>query len=686
MRFNLRNKLILYSIILAIVPLGFASQTLIRITQDELKSSVNDSISTTAEQIAKDIDDWYSDTWLAPLLLITNGVDNPLLGPNEKLSFIQAGLQTITDVVACEIHVVGMANPILITKDDFTDRLAKQGLDANEILMLNGQQIETMLNQGSEVITGRISYIPETDDWLLPVVIPLQNPIAGQNAVFVAQLNLNRLHKFIQNHSFQRTGSVILVNQAGERLFDPEHTSLKEYSLVQDIMRLMQSQSRAIGVKHYMRPDGTDYLAGFAFPEYLNMAVMVERKVDDAYLAIDKMLQTLTTITIIVLGFVILGALYFSLRISRPVERITRVAQEVGSGKLDQEIKVHESSDELGILSANIKHMRDAIRSKIEDLNALIQQLRQHEAEINSLNQELQEKNIIISKTSEAYSRFFPHEFLQHLNRKHVTELQLGDSIQRTMPILFSDLRSFTTHSEGMTPEENFRFLNSYLTQMGPCIRMFRGFVDKYIGDAIMALFESADDAVAAAVTMFNQLAEYNQGRARAGYFEVKMGIGIHMGSMMLGTIGEHERMETTVISDTVNLASRLEGMTKLYGVNMLISDAVFYNLRRPDDFKSRIIDQVRAKGKKEPVTIFEIYSGDPPQQIVLKDSSQKLVQEGIANFHLGQLEAAKMKFEQCLRIFPEDKVATIYLERCEYYLKVGLDSNWDGVTDLTQK
>ena len=107
-----------------------------------------------------------------------------------------------------------------------------------------------------------------------------------------------------------------------------------------------------------------------------------------------------------------------------------------------------------------------------------------------------------------------------------------------------------------MTPKENFQFLNSYLSEMGPAIREHDGFIDKYIGDAIMALFETPDEAVCSAIEMYQRLHHYNERRRSQGDFSVHMGVGIHEGSLMLGTIGEEQRMETTVISDAVNLAS----------------------------------------------------------------------------------------------------------------------------------
>jgi signal transduction histidine kinase/DNA-binding response OmpR family regulator len=179
-----------------------------------------------------------------------------------------------------------------------------------------------------------------------------------------------------------------------------------------------------------------------------------------------------------------------------------------------------------------------------------------------------------LAKINAAYNRFVPHEFLQFLEKESIVEVRLGDYVQKEMTIMFSDVRSFTSLSEKMTPKENFDFLNMFLGGVGPCIREHRGFIDKYLGDGIMALFpESPVDAVEAALAMQVQLDEFNTHRATEGYPPIKIGIGLHTGSLILGTIGEEKRMEGTVISDAVNLASRLEGLTKWYGCTLIISE-----------------------------------------------------------------------------------------------------------------
>ncbi|MGK7900347.1 MAG: ATP-binding protein [Hormoscilla sp.] len=277
-----------------------------------------------------------------------------------------------------------------------------------------------------------------------------------------------------------------------------------------------------------------------------------------------------------------------------------------------------------------------------------------------------------ISTLNIAYSRFVPREFLQFLHKESIVDVQLGDQVQQDMSILFSDIRDFTTLSESMTPEQNFRFINSYLSRMEPVILKNHGFIDKYIGDAIMALFSgNADDAVNAGVGMLQNIVEYNQHRANSGYSPIRIGIGINTGSLMLGTIGGHSRMDSTVISDAVNLASRLENLTKTYGVSLLISYQTFASLSDPMQYKMRLIDRVKVKGKSKEVAVFEVFDGDPPEIRQAKLETIKIFEEALLLYYRNSIDQAAQIFAECLRQNPTDPVARIYLDRCKERLPI---------------
>src|SRR4030042_2883471 len=157
------------------------------------------------------------------------------------------------------------------------------------------------------------------------------------------------------------------------------------------------------------------------------------------------------------------------------------------------------------------------------------------------------------SKLKRAYDRFVPQQFFKLLGIEDITKVKWGDQVERTMTILFSDIRNFTSLSESMSPQQNFDFINSYLSQMEPVISQNGGMIDKYVGDAIMVLFPNgADDALNGSIAMLRMLESYNQERSKAGYSSIRIGIGLNTGLLMLGTVGGKNRMQGTVISDAV--------------------------------------------------------------------------------------------------------------------------------------
>ncbi|PJZ44596.1 7TM diverse intracellular signaling domain-containing protein [Leptospira brenneri] len=290
---------------------------------------------------------------------------------------------------------------------------------------------------------------------------------------------------------------------------------------------------------------------------------------------------------------------------------------------------------------------------------------------INIMKQEkelAQAKAIEMQKIlTESYARFVPKDFLANLGKETILDVKLGDQIQKYMAVLFSDIRSFTTLSEQMSPEENFNFINSYLGRMSPIIQKHNGFIDKFIGDAIMALFErNITDAIFAGVDMQLYLKEYNYHRSKQGYVPIQIGIGIHAGSLMLGTIGAEERLEGTVISDTVNLASRVQNLTKIYGSKIAVTEAAIHAIddKHIQNLEYRFLDRVRVKGKTKPVSIYEILNGDDPIFLEQKLNTKELYLEGTTAYHSGNFSEAKDKFETVARLFPEDKATQLYLKR----------------------
>jgi adenylate cyclase len=272
-----------------------------------------------------------------------------------------------------------------------------------------------------------------------------------------------------------------------------------------------------------------------------------------------------------------------------------------------------------------------------------------------------------LSDTELAYGRFVPRQFLHLLGHNDIRDVELGQQVECKMTVLFSDLRDFTSLSESMSPQENFNLLNSYLMQMEPVIAAHGGFIDKYIGDAIMALFpDSPDQAVRGALAMLDKLEEYNAGRERAGYRPVKIGIGINTGIVIIGTVGGRGRMDGTVIGDAVNLAARLEQLTKDYDVPLLISEYTLYSLENAAPYSIRFLDRTRVRGKQDAQSVYEVFDADPPPLRIAKRENLALFEHALACYHLDDVVGATSLLATTLQKIPGDAAAQAYFERCQ--------------------
>ncbi len=292
-----------------------------------------------------------------------------------------------------------------------------------------------------------------------------------------------------------------------------------------------------------------------------------------------------------------------------------------------------------------------------------------------------------ISKMNEAYYRFVPKQFLEFLGAQSVLDVKLGDQVQKEMSVLFTDIREFTSLSEVMTPKETFDFLNDYLSRMEPVISRNHGFIDKYIGDSIMALFTgNVENAIDAAIEMRAALADFNLQRKLDNKLPVNSGIGIHTGNLMLGIVGGHGRMDSTVVSDAVNLASRVEGLTKIYGTSLIISQDTLIKLQDPGRYNYRFLDVVKVKGKKEAVYIFEVLDGEPEEVKRLKIETKPEFGRALQLYKNKEFDEASAIFKRVYQLNPDDRGAELYIARCKNILEFGIPEAWDGVETLRDK
>jgi len=292
-----------------------------------------------------------------------------------------------------------------------------------------------------------------------------------------------------------------------------------------------------------------------------------------------------------------------------------------------------------------------------------------------------------ISRMNEAYYRFVPRQFLDMLGKKDITDITLGDQVEQEMSVMFTDIRDFTSISESMTLRENFDFINSYLGLMEPIISRHHGFIDKYMGDSIMALFDGkVENAIEAAIEMAQTMKDFNQVRQEEGQPAIRMGIGIHTGNLMLGVVGGFGKMEGTVISDAVNLASRLEGLTKIYGSSIIISQETLIRADDPMTYSHRYLDSVKVKGKKEAVFIFELLDGEPEPARSRKTAKRRQFAQAVRLYSSRQFEGALRLFTELHHFDPDDPTLRLYIGRCAERLETGIADDWDGIEVIQTK
>ena len=252
-------------------------------------------------------------------------------------------------------------------------------------------------------------------------------------------------------------------------------------------------------------------------------------------------------------------------------------------------------------------------------------------------------------EVSTALNKFVPMRFLSALGRDHILEVQLGDQIEQEVTVLFTDIRSFTTISEQMTPMENFKFVKEYAEIMGPIIVNNGGFINQYLGDGIMAIFQRRpDDALQSCIDMQEAVREFNRERKGKPSFEpIKVGMGLHTGMLVMGIIGDDNRQDAALISDTVNTAARLESLTKEYGTKIILSQKTLDKLENKEAFDFRFLGNSKVKGKQELISLYECINGDAEDLYTTKINYISDFEDAVHLVVSGENSKAKTKLEE---------------------------------------
>lgn len=298
-----------------------------------------------------------------------------------------------------------------------------------------------------------------------------------------------------------------------------------------------------------------------------------------------------------------------------------------------------------------------------------------------------QEREDAIKSIHQVSQKFVPTEFIKSLGKNRLTEVSLGDLAEKEVTVMFVDIREFTSISEGLSPKDNFLFINSFNKRMGPIIRKNDGFIMQYLGDGFMALFPTgSQNALRASVEMHRALEDYNQIRASKNRAAVRVGIGMQNGDLIMGITGDVERLDAAIISDTVNTASRIEGLSKHFGTSILMTEKCIQKLSNADEFDFRYLGPVKVMGKQKPIKLYECINGDPKELYDHKLKTLNTFIKGMELYFNQEFAMAAVTFQQIFKQNTADQTAKLFLNRAAHLITQEIDDDWKGIQAISKK
>lgn len=432
--------------------------------------------------------------------------------------------------------------------------------------------------------------------------------------------------------------------------FTANGTDLGNIRTVEQITLNWRGESYYVEVLPFQDQAGLDWLIVVVLPE--------SSFIDQVLTTINsKTHQAILLCSLAVLASAAVG-FWVAHSVTDPILQINDASKQIAAGNWDKVVPL-KRHDEIGELAISFNRMAQQLKQSFATLEA--------------------QKN--------AFARFFPPEYLDFLGKDDVTELVLGEHVSKEMGVMFSDIRDFTTLAESMTPRESFDFVNTYLRYISPEIPLHHGFVVKFLGDGLMAVFpERADDAVDAGIAKCRKLRELNHQRALNIEQAIAIGIGVHVGRITVGTIGDHHRLQADVLSDCVNLCARLEGLTKVYHVSLLLSENTVQRLKHPEQYEMRRLDQVVVKGSHKAIAIYEVLDAEADSLRELKLATRTQFYQALEYYCQGQFALAQHAFEQVLTVNPLDQTVILFLNRLKRLRRHPIPSDWTGVWTFTEK
>jgi len=343
----------------------------------------------------------------------------------------------------------------------------------------------------------------------------------------------------------------------------------------------------------------------------------------------------------------------FITKLLSPLKSLTESVSRVAQGEWGTVIEVY-SNDEIGVLTKLFNQMSVSIAEHFDNMQRL----------------------------NEKYFKFVPQKFFDLLGKESILEVELGDQVQQSMAIVFMNLRDFFKTSAEMTPQESLQYINEAYGVFGNSITNGDGTIGAFRDSGQVGLFESIDKALVSAIQATEQIRKENASYGKS----MDSGICVHEGSILIGVVGEENRMATSVMSDQVNHVVTLEAFADICDIRVVLSEPAYHQLENPDSYEMRFLGHVQLKGVDEPIGIYDVFEADPIQVRQLKQVSRIHFEEGVEHFEEGRIDEARKAFIRVLRTNRYDAAAHMYLMKCENMLEAGQQDTILVLMDLTQE
>ncbi len=553
MKIKILYKFIIVLILVSVIPLSFVGYKTVDINQKALRYATRTNHINTAKYLADRVDNFIG-ALREKLLFLINSQAVDTLNFNAKQVLIRSLVTSSEYFVTVSMLDSSGDEYIKTYHPDYE----------GEVAFVNQAGTELFNRAKNGPAVSSVYYSNGTPR--LDIIYPLE-----KSYIFIT-ITLNNIWEDIKNTDIGNYAAVFLVNEKGKVLAHPDKDKVGKKLDIPPVQAVLNRSS--VGTMDFSY-DGVKTVSAFAPVKSMGWGIVTEQPFKYAYASTITVKNNAYRWIVITIVLAVLVAYLFARRLSGPILKVIKGAKKIGDGNLDTKVEV-KSRDELGRLADRFNEMAKGLK----------------------------DRDFIKDTFGKYVSKQVAEDILNG-------RLKLGGE-RKTATVLMSDIRDFTAMSEKLSPEEVVEFLNLFFKEMVGVVTKYEGTLDKYIGDAILAVFGAPilheDDpkrAVFAAIEMIEKLRQFNIKRIEEGASAINIGIAVHTGELVAGNIGSEVRMEYTVIGDTVNLTSRIEKLNRKFSTKILISESTYNKVK--DFIEVKEIRDIKIRGKKETIKVYNV-------------------------------------------------------------------------------